>query len=91
MWNTIDQDGFKLYVHEKIDLQLKVFDKQNYSKIYINYKGYNIAFAMEIWKFGNECREWNINEKIHGDILKHPKEMFFTVDKKDECAFIDLI
>ena len=91
MWKVIDKGGYELYTNEKIDLQLKVFDKQTYSEIYVNYKGYNITCAMEVWEFGSECQEWNIDEKMYGDAVKHPEEMYFTVEKKDERAFIDLI
>ena len=91
MWNVIDKDGYKIYLSNIIDLQLKVFDKQTYSEIYVNYKGYNIVYTMEIWEFGYQCQEWSIKEKMHGDSLKHPEKMYFTVEKKDERAFIDLI
>lgn len=91
MWKVTDKGEYKLYISEKIDLQLKIFDKQNYSEVHVNYKGYNIAFAMGIWEFGYECQEWNIDEKMHGDAVKHPEEMYFTVEKKDERTFIDLI
>jgi hypothetical protein len=91
MWKVIDKGNYKLYVNEKMDLQLKIFDKQTYSEIHVNYKGYNVIFTMEVWEFGSECQEWNINEKMHGDAVKHQDEMYFTVDKKDERSFIDLI
>ena len=91
MWKVIDKGGYELYTNEKIDLQLKVFDKQTYSEIYVNYKGYNITFAMEVWEFGSECQDWSIDENMHGDAVKHPEEMYFTVKRKDERAFIDLI
>jgi hypothetical protein len=91
MWKVIDKDGYKLYINEEIDLQLKVVDKKNYSEIHVNYKGYNIIFAMEVWEFGSECQGWDIDEKMNGDAVKHQEEMYFTVEKKDERAFIDLI
>ena len=60
-------------------------------EIYVNYKGYNIIFAMEVWGFGVECHEWNIKEKIKGDAIKSPAQIYFVVDKTYESAFIDLI
>ena len=91
MWKVIDNGEYELYINEKIDLQLKVVDKQTYSEIHVNYKGYNITFAMEVWEFGSECQDWSIDENMHGDAVKHQEEMYFTVKKKDERAFIDLI
>lgn len=93
LWNIINKDTYKLYINTKIDsLELKVFDKRDYSEIYVNYKGYNIIFAMEVWEFGREQEEWNINDvKMHGNVVKEASQMYYTVSKKDERAFIDLI
>lgn len=35
--------------------------------------------------------EWNIEVQMHGDVKKHTSEMYYTISKKDEKAFIDLI
>jgi hypothetical protein len=91
MWDIIDMNTYKLYMSKKINLQLKVFDKHDYSEIYVNYKGYNIIFDMGIWGFGMDLEEWNIDIQMHGDVLKGASQMYYTVSKKDERAFIDLI
>ena len=91
MWKVLDKGDYLLYVFEEIDLQIKVFDKQAYSEIYINYKGYNIAFSMGFWGFGYECQNRNIHTSLHGDAVKHQDDMYFTVQKKDERGFVDLI
>ena len=90
MWEIIDKNYYKLYISNKINLEIKVFDRQDYSDIYLNYKGYNILDCMGIWGFGMDIEEWDIKCKIHDDI-KHPDEIYYSVDKKDERGFIDLI
>ncbi len=44
-----------------------------------------------VWKFGYECREWDIHEKMIGNPVTDPVGMHFIVDLKDTGAFIDLI
>jgi len=90
MWEIIDKGDYKLYVHQKIDLQLKIFDRQTYCEVHINYKGHNITFSMGIWDFRYACEEWKIKEKMSGN-PKHEEEMYFTVEKNTEKAFADLI
>ena len=38
-----------------------------------------------------DCKEWGIQEKLNGNVVQTPADIYFTVDKKDTGAFIDLI
>lgn len=91
MWDIIDKCSYKLFINKNIELKLKVVTKDNYSEVYVNYKGYNVVFQMEVWEFGYECREWDIHEKMIGNPVTDPVGMHFIVDLKDTGAFIDLI
>lgn len=91
MWNVVDEGGFKLFTNKKINLKIKVYEEGAKSKIYVNYKGYNIIFAMEVWGFGMECQEWDIHEKMQGDPVKNSADMCFIVDSLCIGPFIDLI
>lgn len=92
LWDVIDKDTYKLYINKKMNsLELKVYDKNKYSEIYLNYKGYNIIDPMEVWEFFTYREEWNIEAHMHGYSLKNASQMYYTVGKKDERAFIDLI
>lgn len=91
LWDIIDKEIYKLYINKKINsLELKVYDKNEYSEIYLNYKGYNLIFSMEMWEFFTYKEEWNIKVDLHGD-LKRPSLLYYTVSQKDERKLIDLI
>lgn len=91
MWNVADEGSYKLYVNKKINLKIKVYKEGDDSKICVNYKGYNIAFAMEVWGFGQECETWDIHERMRGDPVKNPADIFFVIDSLCIRPFIDLI
>ncbi|HBF36801.1 MAG TPA: hypothetical protein DDW50_05725 [Firmicutes bacterium] len=90
MWNIIEKKTHKLYISDQINLEIKVFDRHDYSDIYLNYKGYNILFSMGVWGFGMDLEEWDIQCELHGD-TEHLDEMYYSVDKKNERALVDLI
>ena len=91
MWNIIDKKAYKLALNKNLELKLKIFEKQDGNAVYVNYKGYNIVFAMEVWGVGAECKEWEINEKMVGDPVKDIRNVHFLVDKSVTNAFMDLI
>ena len=91
MWNIINQGDYNIFSNKKIALRIKVIKKEKCAEIYVDYKGYNTAFIMEVWGLGDECKEWEINEKMYGDPVKNPTGIFFVVDLENVRAFIDLI
>ncbi len=91
MWDSIDKENYKIFVNTNIDLMLKIIKVENHHEIHINYKGYNIAFPMEVWGFGSACEEWGIREKLEGDPVKDPANIFFVIEIADTRAFMDLI
>lgn len=90
MWNAIEKKIYKLYISDKMNLEIKVFDRHEHSDIYLNYKGYNILLCMGVWGFGMDLEEWDIQCELHGD-TEHPDEMYYSVHKKNERALVDLI
>lgn len=91
MWNVADEGSYKLFINKKINLKIRVYEEGDDSKICVNYKGYNIAFVMEVWGFGLECEAWGIHEKMRGDSVKNPADICFIVDSLCIRPFIDLI
>lgn len=71
MWNIFEKEKYTLYVNKFIDLKIKVYEENNKSKIYINYKGYNVAFSMFIWEFGEYLNLKSIdNYSLEGGNIK---------------------
>ncbi|MCM1183347.1 MAG: hypothetical protein NC337_08240 [Roseburia sp.] len=91
MWNVVDENDYKLFISKKIDLKIKVCEEGEDSKVYVNYKGYNIVFVMEVWGFGMECEEWDIQERMRGDVVKNPADVCFVIRSLYTRPFIDLI
>ena len=71
MWNIVNHKMFKMAINTKVDLKLKIFEKEDCNAVHVSYKGYNIVFAMEVWGFCIECKNWQINERMEGDPVKN--------------------
>lgn len=91
MWDIIEKEGYKLYISTKIDLKLRIYEEEDVDKIYINYKGYNIAVPMLIWEFDAECADWSIETEAGCNEKEEDNSEFFLVQKADRRPFIDLI
>ena len=53
MWNIINQGDYNIFSNKKIALRIKVIKKEKCAEIYVDYKGYNTAFIMEVWGLGD--------------------------------------
>lgn len=90
MWKIEYSINYKLYLSDKIDLKIKILYKNDKDvDVYLNYKGYNIFECMVIWGFGIDLEEWNIKYDVHDN--KKPSEIYYSVKREDERAFVDLI
>lgn len=91
MWETISNGRYKIFISKQLELKLSVLAEASTSRVYVNYKGYNIAFAMEIWGFGAECSSWDIKEQMIGSVPDNPSNVYFLIQSADTRAFLDLV
>jgi len=89
LWDIYDKKDYKLYVNRAMDLKIKVYEEDDKNKIHINYKGYNVAFAMLVWEFGEDLNLASI-ENVHLE-GKKIKDRYFVIDKADKDNFLDEI
>ena len=90
-WKIYDMETHKIFKNKYLDLKLKVIEA-DYSKIYLSYKGYNIIFGLEIWKFSHYIKPYNTDKKICG-LGKGMDEskIYYLVKNADLQLFVELI
>lgn len=91
MWETITNGRYSIFINKQLELKISVSDDINANRVYVNYKGYNIAFAMEMWGFGAECLSWDIKEQIIGSVPDSASTVYFLIQSADTRAFLDLV
>ena len=92
MLYTIKKESdYDLYTFEGIDLKIRVYSFEKDSKVFINYKGYNISSTMMFWDFEKECLESNLTFETAVTELKNANKLYFIVKKEILPPFIDEI
>lgn len=87
LWNKEEYDNSVVYMNNDIDLKLKVFDDGDRKKVYVNYKGYNIAKTMLLWEFKADLEFADIyNVEVCG---QEASNMYFSISGIDLDAFIE--
>lgn len=88
IWKIENRGSEKIYKSE--ECELKVLEKGEEKEIYLNRKGYNPIMVMEVWGFGEETKERNINYILCGE-GSDGKTWSYKVKNKDFRLFIDMI
>lgn len=86
IWNIKKRENILLYESDLCELKVIKYEKN--TKIFLNYKGYNIIMPMGMWGFDEEISERNIKYSIGGEKINH---WHYIINNDDLRLFIDLI
>ena len=91
LWDIFYKKDYVLYVTTVIDLKIRVYDTEEKNKVYINYKGYNVAFAMLIWEFGEDLNLASLYDVKLEKVNEGERNAYFTVSKNNTDRVLEEI
>lgn len=65
MWDVYKKETYDIWTNKVCSL--KIEHMQDYCKVFVNYKGYNVIMPMGIWGFEEELQERNIQYEVDGE------------------------
>jgi hypothetical protein len=91
-WEKIEKkDDYILYITKVIDLKIRVYEMEDKNKVYINYKGYNVATAMLIWEFGEDLNLASLYDVKLEDGNEGDRDAYFAVSKENTDRLLEEI
>lgn len=88
MWQVQKEEDFDIWISTVCTLKVQHFEEK--CRVYIDYKGYNVAFPIGMWGFEEEVRERKIRAELEGEKGDF-KSFCYVVNKQDLRLFCDLI
>lgn len=88
MWTVDKENSLEVRTSNVCRLEIESIGKK--CKILVDYKGYNVIFAMGIWGFEEEIHMRRINYDIEGEKGKF-KTFRYVVNEEELNLFCDLI
>lgn len=88
MWNINKEDSFEIWTSNICRLEIEYINGK--CRILVDYKGYNIVFAMGMWGFEEEIQIRRISYDIEGEKGKF-KTFRYVVNEEELNLFCDLI
>lgn len=65
MWDVYKKESYDIWTNKVCSLKIEYL--QDYCKVFVNYKGYNVIMPMGIWGFEEEMQERNIQYEVDGE------------------------
>lgn len=92
LWDKIEKkDDYVLYVTNVIELKIRVYEMEDKNKVYINYKGYNVATAMCIWEFGTDLNLASLYDVELNYGNEGERDAYFDVSKNNTDKLLEEI
>lgn len=88
MWDVYKKESYDIWTNKVCSLKIEYL--QDYCKVFVNYKGYNVIMPMGIWGFEEEMQERNIQYEVDGE-KGDLKSLRYVVKNDDLKIFCELI